>query len=100
MFVTPIVVAAFVKENDGAWPRSWEELQAGPQPKIFVHQDSIDYEVVRRHVVIDFDSDPSELARQSPESFVAIRAIDPVYSYSHDVKHLIETLKRYHIDDL
>jgi hypothetical protein len=100
MYVIPVAVQAFVEENEGAWPRSWEDLQAGPQPVIFVGQHSIDYERVRPKIFIDFDADPSEVARQSPSSFMAIRPIDPVYQYPDEpnILQLIGILKRYHAD--
>ncbi len=98
MHVTPNVVEAYVNENNGAWPDSWEALKSGPQPVVFLQHDSIDYEIVLRKITIDFDADPAQLAQQIPANFTAIRPINPVYDYSDDygIAQLIQTLKKYH----
>jgi hypothetical protein len=78
----------YVERNNGDWPRSWADLSS-VRPET-------DFDRVADHVTFDFDADPAEIARQTPETFSAIVPHDPCYAIDYEVQWLIETVKKYH----
>ncbi len=91
------VTEDYVKLHHGAWPRSWEDLESVPIEGKW-YEDSLDYNLVKKYVVIDFDASPEELAKQVPAEFHAIDAKNPVFDFSRDPRlvRLLQTLKSYH----
>ena len=78
----------FVEANNGAWPKSWDDLSAIAPNN--------DYEWVAQHVEYDFDADPAELARLTPGMFNAIKNKKRYYDFCLEIETLIDTLKRFH----
>ncbi len=91
------VAEDYVKLHQGAWPRSWDDLEAVPIKGKW-YEKSLDYNLVKEHVIIDFDASPEELARQVPAEFHAIDAKNPVYDFSRDPRlvGLLRTLESFH----
>lgn len=77
----------FLDQNDGRWPRSWDDLRR-------VQPDS-DFEWVSKHVTFDFDATPIELATQTPDSFTAIKPNEPCFIFDDGIQQLIDKLKEH-----
>lgn len=94
-------VAQYVRENDGRWPRSWDDLESLQDPPIvFERSDPAGMlETCRTRVEIDFTADPREIASQSVGQFDAIR---PLKSYGLDYREqwhvdvLLDALREFH----
>ena len=83
---------AYVEQNNGAWPKSWDDIDP-------LFPDERDWNV-RDSVEIDFNADPAQLAKQDWESFTGIRPKQPVYlAYEWRLNALIELLKKHHDPD-
>ena len=70
-------VTQFARENEGCWPRSWEELRSVRDPPQFdgwTSRQMVD--ACRDAVEIDFGADPGVLATQAASEFEAIRPKD------------------------
>ena len=78
----------FVQQNDGRWPRSWDDLRS-------VRPES-DFDWVAEHLDFDFEADPRDIVSQTPETFSAIQPHQPCYVLDDRIQLLIETLKSYH----
>jgi len=91
------VTEDYVKSHQGAWPRSWADLESVPIAGKW-YEKSLDYKLVKQHVVIDFDASPEKLARQVPAEFHAIDAKNPVFDFSRDPRlvGLLRTLESFH----
>ena len=85
-----------VTSHDGAWPRSWADLEALPpreRPGMFDWpQESAK---VQQYVAVDFSADPQRLAQQSVDEFDAVRPIGPYYPFKDygGIKALIEHVR-------
>lgn len=80
---------SYVDEHEGAWPRSWEDIDP------YVRDGRA--HITRPRVTIDFDADPAILATQDSSSFTGIQPNLPIYdAYQSFVDALIETLKQHH----
>ena len=81
-----IATQIFVQDNDGQWPKSWEDLKRNA-PEDF------DLDWAAQHVAFDFNADPDALSKQRWDTFTGIRPSRPCYSaYDNELTHLIETL--------
>ena len=89
------VVGRYVEDHDGVWPKSWEDLES--LPEIGDWYEPINYELVKAHVVINFDASVEELSKQVPAEFHAIDAINPVFDFAKDPRldQLIKILAKY-----
>jgi hypothetical protein len=89
------VVEDYVKANNGAWPRSWKDLETLPPREWAMFTWPDDSTRLQEYVAIEFAIDPAKLARQRPEEFGAIRPIPPCYPYKDyaPVPSLLKTLR-------
>lgn len=75
------LVDHFVAEH-GRWPSSWDELEAIPfKDDLFSKPWPDIAEEVRRRVQIEFKIDPTTVAHQDPEDFIAIQPIGPRFEF-------------------
>lgn len=88
------LVAKYVKTHEGAWPGSWDDLEAMPTGDDWY--EPMNFELAKELVEIDFDADVNEIAKQTPDQFDAIRAKQPVFDYRTDprVSTLIEIVRQ------
>jgi len=88
------VVGEYLKVHDGRWPENWEALEQFPAQGEWDHPP--DYELIRKNVIIDFDPDMDEIARQSPAEFQAIRPVNPVFDFGKDPRlvDLLNTVQK------
>lgn len=77
-----------VQDNDGQWPRSWDDLR--------VVQPQSDFESVAEQITFDFHADPRKIVSQTPATFTAIQPRQPCYPVDHHVQQLIDSLANYH----
>jgi hypothetical protein len=92
-------VAQYVRENEGRWPRSWDDLESVHDPPIvFERSDPAGMiATCRKRVEIDFGADPRILASQSVEQFEAIRSLDGLdHREQWDLDVLLDTLREFH----
>jgi hypothetical protein len=90
------LVERFVAER-GRWPESWEDLENLSFPeKLFGKPWPAISSEIQQRVVIDFQVDPREIARQEPMSFTAIKPIGPFFEYRDydEVPSLQETIRK------
>ena len=78
----------YVQQNDGQWPKSWDDLRSTLPES--------DFEWAAEHVAFDFDADPLKIAAQTPDTFTAIVPEKPCYIVDDRVQLLIDVLKRHH----
>ena len=78
----------YVQQNDGQWPKSWDDLRE-------IRPES-DFDWVAEHLAFDFNADPHILATQIPDTFTAIKPDEPCYVIDDRVQLLIDTLKKLH----
>lgn len=92
--LTFAVVEDYVKANDGAWPRSWNDLESLPPRSWAMFDWPDDSTQLQEYVAIEFAADPAKLAPQSREEFQAIRPIPLCYPYEDygQVRSLLKTL--------
>jgi len=80
------LVREYMVENDGEWPRSWEDLEKLPYREerrgMFQRWPERSKEV-QKYVVIDFAADISKLNTESTEEFSGIQPIGPCFNYDH-----------------
>jgi hypothetical protein len=92
------LVTEYVRQNHGAWPRSWQDLEllSLPIDRFNVFPWPKDSQKLQQYVTIDFSADPALLAKQSVDDFEAIQPIGPCFSYKHDsyVPNLLNTLRK------
>jgi len=86
------VVAHYVRQHQGAWPRSWEEIEKTPvppeaPPRLGAWPD------VRHHVKVDFQVDPRKLLQTGPDQFQAISPRGRCGDYREDVQRLLEAIR-------
>jgi hypothetical protein len=91
------LVKRYVQQHDGAWPRSWHDLEQVNCPpgtyNVFPWPEKSPE--LQQFVAINFAADPKQLATQSPADFEAIKPIGPHYPYKQDgfVESLLESLR-------
>jgi hypothetical protein len=86
------VVAQYVRQHQGAWPRSWEEIEKTPvppdaPPRLGTWPD------VRNHVKVDFQVNPRKLLLAGSDQFQAISPRGRCGDYREDVQRLLEALR-------
>ena len=74
--------------NNGGRPKSWDEL-ASVEP-------AYDFESVAKQIDFDLNANPVELAKQSPQEFVAIKQKTEYYEIEPEIQTIIDTLRKYH----
>ena len=77
----------YIEKNKGQWPTSWDDLRT--------IEPDYDFDSVPRHLSFDFNADPRELVRQTPQTFTAIKPHDPCYEIDDKIQQLIDKLNRY-----
>jgi len=85
-------LTGFVEENNGRWPRGWDELARfalGRDPSKYARFN--DLRELRRRVEIRFDVTANEVAQMDTEGFSAVKPIGANYG---DDAARIEGLKR------
>lgn len=86
MLATIEACKSFVVENEGKWPRSWDDLE----PNL----DQWSGTPVESSVLIDFEADPTVLANQTCRLFRGIIPRTDVYRvYDDELTSLIDALK-------
>ena len=61
------IVVVHMQQNDGAWPRGWEDLRKPYQTRIERTRDQAwTFEELRGRVEIDWAADPTKLAQATP----------------------------------
>ncbi|MCE9547258.1 MAG: hypothetical protein K8T25_17440 [Planctomycetia bacterium] len=93
--LTFMVVEDHVKTHNGAWPRSWNELEKSPQRKWSQYEWPKDSKTIQQYVAVDFTADPKVLAHQSVDDFQAIKPIGSHFPYKDYgfLKSLLQTLR-------
>lgn len=89
------LVRTFVRENDGEWPSSWDDLRS-------IHANSLsryyrwpeDEGEIRKRVWVDFNATSQRVLTDGIDDFTEIRPIGPSYSYDHHIELLFEELAR------
>ena len=77
----------FIETNNGAWPKSWDDLALiAPEN---------DYVWVAQHVDFDFDADPKDLAKLTPDKFRAITNRRRYYNFDSEIQALIDLLRQH-----
>jgi hypothetical protein len=79
---TLTVLTIYLRENAGAWPSSWEDLarvSLKPDEQRAFLKWPDDMEEFRRRITIDFSLTGAEVAQMNPESFSAVRQVEPNY---------------------
>jgi len=83
-----VATQIFVRDNNGKWPSSWNDLKKGVP-------DNFDLDFAARHVEFNFEADVSQLSKQSWETFSGIRPHQPCWTlYDSELKYLIEMLSQ------
>ena len=92
------LVTEYARQNHGAWPRSWQDLERLPvaSDRLKAFPWPQDSQRLQQYVMIDFTVDPQLLAKQSVDDFEAIKPIGPCFPYKHDsyVADLLNTLRK------
>ena len=81
------VLTDFLDQNQGRWPRDWQELRQMPSAGHWY--DPINFDVMEAEVDLDFHPDLTEMAEQSAAEFTAIRAKRPVFDFSKDPRLIV-----------
>src|SRR5580700_6615697 len=68
---------AYVKKHEGAWPRSWAELEQSDSKVKEAYEWTEGAGNVGKFVFVDFGADPNRLARQTEREFEAIKPVGP-----------------------
>jgi hypothetical protein len=94
-------VAQYVRENEGRWPRSWDDLESLQDPPVvFERSDPAGMlETCRKRVEIDFGADPRVIASQSVRQFDSIRPLDGDgldYRESWEIDALLDAIREFH----
>lgn len=84
------LVTAYIEQNDGAWPNSWDDLRKISVPNS-EWPDNINQ--VRKNVTVDFSVQICELENLPVDEFRAIRPTDPGYTPSYVVLRLQDTIR-------
>ena len=90
------LVRKYVDLHKGEWPQSWVDLETVPSPgPRFQWPESSP--TLQKYVVVNFDADPLQIAKQSEDEFDAIRPAVPSYSFKKygTVNRLIKSLSKH-----
>ena len=88
------LITEYAANNNGAWPRSWHDLEMLPSRQHAMFQWPADREKVEQYVLVDFEADPDKLAMESVENFKAVKPIGPYYSYDNEIEHLLHVIQQ------
>jgi hypothetical protein len=85
----------YVTKHNGAWPRSWVDLEESSSQMKDAYGITGGREHVEEFVAVDFKADPDRLAKQTEEQFTAIKPVGPLYpSYRSQIPFLLEALRK------
>jgi hypothetical protein len=87
------LVQDYVLAHEGAWPKSWADLENTPKLQWAMYEWPKDADEVRRYVTVDFEADPDKLATQSVEEFTAVQAIGPCFCHDPELRTLLDTIR-------
>jgi uncharacterized protein with von Willebrand factor type A (vWA) domain len=88
-------VEEYVTKHDGAWPRSWADLERTSNKVNEVYQLTDGREHVADFVWIDFNADPALIAKQTEDDFDAIGLVGLQHpSYHFAVPPFLEALRK------
>lgn len=89
------VVAQYVREHQGAWPGSWEEIEKVKPSSLpsDIPARQAPWPEVRAEVKIDFRADPRKLLQAGPEQFDAITPRGRCGDYRADVERLLQAIR-------
>jgi hypothetical protein len=88
-------VAEYLDKHNGAWPRSWKELEQSSSQMGEAYRFAGGSDKIQEFVAFDFNADPDRLAQQTDDEFAAIKPVGPRFeSYRIEVPFLLETLRR------
>ncbi|QDU57315.1 hypothetical protein [Aeoliella mucimassa] len=95
--LTVDLIHSYVKQHDGQWPQSWDDLAAVPPPKVIGsgYRWPEDRDQIAERVYVDFAADPQAIAHQKPEEFDAVKPIGSYYPWkeNYEVQSLLKTLR-------
>jgi hypothetical protein len=87
-------VEEYVTKHNGAWPRSWADLEQTSNKVNEVYRMTDGREHVADFVRIDFNADPARIAKQTEDEFDAIRLVGLQHpSYHFAVPPFLEALR-------
>lgn len=87
------VVTQYVREHQGAWPRSWEEIEKTQVPADAPPRQGA-WPEVRAHVKVNFQVDPRRLVEAGVDQFQAISPRGPCAGdYREEVQRLLEAIR-------
>ncbi|MCS7304755.1 MAG: hypothetical protein NZ602_06585 [Thermoguttaceae bacterium] len=87
------VLTEYVRQHQGAWPRSWEEIEKTPVPPDAPPRHGA-WPDVRAHVKVDFNVDPRKLLQNGPDQFYAVSPKGRCSGdYREDVQRLLEAIR-------
>lgn len=94
--MTYSAVRIFVKENEGQWPASWEDLDGITDPER-PSNGPFDAESIRQWVTIDFSIQATDILDTTPDTFFGIQPKRDLPEDALEYVHgqLIETVKRF-----
>jgi hypothetical protein len=88
-------VEEYVTKHNGAWPRSWADLEQTSNKVNEVYQMTDGREHVADFVWIDFNADPDLIAKQTEDEFDAIGLVGLQHpSYHFAVPPFLEALRK------
>ncbi len=88
-------VEEYVTKHNGAWPRSWADLEQTSNKVNEVYQVTDGREHVADFVWIDFNADPDLIAKQTEDEFDAIGLVGLQHpSYHFAVPPFLEALRK------
>jgi hypothetical protein len=88
------LVREYVVDHQGAWPRSWTDLEQLPAREGAGLRWPADAEEVRRYVAVDFAAEPDKLATQSVDQFDAIQPIGPCYILDGEMAVFLDGIRQ------
>ena len=98
------MIEEYVKLHDGAWPRSWSDLEkfeVNRSSRSSLLKSEKSFDTLRKIIVCDFTANSCDLARSTLQDFDAIRSTDPDYEgYKEDweIASLLKALRAFPCD--
>jgi hypothetical protein len=87
-------VEDYVRQHDGAWPRSWNELERSSPQTSDAYSWAGGSNKIQEFVSVDFNANPDQLAKQAVAKFQAIKPVGPYYdNYTDHIPYLLEALR-------
>jgi len=89
------LVAQYVRDHQGAWPSSWEEIEAFEKsnPPADIPPRKAPWPELRAHVKVDFQADPRKLLQAGLDGFSAISPKGACGDYGGDVERLLQAIR-------